>query len=133
MFVILTSRLRRGNHPPVSEEAIYQAFGQAVATRRRGLKLTQAELAGRVGLSRASIANIESGRQNVLLHQAYRLAEALQFDKVSDLLPPPPRPALQEDLVMILSDDSVTPRGKAQITDLIASALAQRNTTKAGS
>lgn len=117
----------------MSGEAIYKAFGQAVATRRKGLKLTQAALAARVGISRASIANIESGRQNVLLHQAYRLAEALQFAKVSDLLPPPPKPALQEDIAMNLSDDSVTPRGKAQISDLIANALAQRSAAKTGS
>ena len=34
---------------------------------------------------------------------------------------------------MILSDETVTARGKAQITDLIASALAQRGSAKAGS
>lgn len=117
----------------MSEESIYKAFGHAVATRRKGLKLTQAKLAARIGISRASIANIESGRQNVLLHQVYRLAEALQFSKVADLLPPPPKPILQDGMDMILSDDTVTPRAKAQISDLIASALAQRNVTKAGS
>jgi len=36
-------------------------------------------------------------------------------------------------LDMILSDETVTARGKAQITDLIASALAHRGSTKAGS
>jgi transcriptional regulator with XRE-family HTH domain len=95
--------------------------------------LTQDTLARRVGISRASIANIESGRQNVLLHHVYRLASALEFSKISDLLPAQPKPATQEDLDMILSDETVTPRGKAQITDLIASALAQRGSAKAGS
>ncbi len=117
----------------MSDEAIYKTFGRAVATRRKELDLTQAELAGRAGMSRASIANIESGRQNVLLHHVYRLATALEFAKVSDLLPTQPKPATQEDLDMILSDDTITARGKAQITDLIASALAQRGATKAGS
>jgi transcriptional regulator with XRE-family HTH domain len=116
----------------MSDEAIYKAFGQAVATRRKGLNLTQATLAARVGISRASIANIESGRQNVLLHHVYRLALALEFSKVSDLLPAQPKPTTQEDLDMILSE-TVTPRGKAQITDLIASALAHRGSGKAGS
>jgi transcriptional regulator with XRE-family HTH domain len=117
------------------DDTIYRAFGSAVATRRKELNLTQAQLAGRVGMSRASIANIESGRQNVLLHHVYRLAEALEFPKVSDLLPPQPRPATQEDLDMILSlpDDTMTARGKAQITELIVSALAQRRSTKVGS
>jgi hypothetical protein len=33
---------------------------------------------------------------------------------------------------VILSDEHMTPRGKAQINDLIASALAQRGSKKAG-
>lgn len=114
----------------MSDEAIYRAFGRAVATRRRQLDLTQADLAAKVGISRASVANIESGRQSVSLHHVYSLASALEFSKVSDLLPAQPKPATQGDLEMILSDVTVTARGKAQITDLIASALAQRGSTK---
>lgn len=116
----------------MADEAIYKAFGRAVATRRKTLDLTQAELASQVGISRASIANIESGRQNVLLHHVYRLAEALKFSKVSELLPASPKPSNEEGFDMILSDETVTPRGKAQITDLIANALAQRG-SKSGS
>jgi transcriptional regulator with XRE-family HTH domain len=117
----------------MAKQAIYKAFGRAVATRRRELDLTQSELAARVGMSRASVANIESGRQSVLLHHVYGLAEALEITKLSDLLPAPPKPSTREDIDMIIqSDEDVTPRAKAQITDLIASALAQR-TKKAGS
>jgi hypothetical protein len=32
------------------------------------------------------------------LHHVYRLASALEFSKVSDLLPAQPKPATQEDL-----------------------------------
>lgn len=117
----------------MSDDLIYKAFGRAVATRRKTLGLTQAELAVKVGVSRASVANIESGRQNVLLHHVYGLASALEFAKVSDLLPMQPKLTTQEDFNMILSDETVTPRGKAQITDLIASALARRSSAKAGS
>jgi len=117
----------------MSDEALYKAFGHAVATRRKALDLTQATLAARVGISRASIANIESGRQNVLLHHVYRLASALEVSKIADLLPAQPKQAAREEVDMILSDESVTARGKAQITDLIASALAQRGSAKAGS
>ena len=118
----------------MAEQAIYKAFGRAVATRRRELDLTQSELAARVRMSRASVANIESGRQSVLLHHVYGLAEALEFTKVSDLLPALSKPSTREDIDMIIqSDEDVTPRAKAQITDLIASALAQRSTKKAGS
>ena len=117
----------------MSDEAIYKAFGRVVATRRKKLELTQAELAARVGMSRASVANIESGRQNVLLHHVYSLASALEFSKISDLLPAQSKPETQEDFDMILSDETITPRGKAQITDLIATALARRGSAKAGS
>ncbi|WP_083206171.1 helix-turn-helix domain-containing protein [Stappia indica] len=117
----------------MSDETIYAAFGRIVAARRRKLELTQAELAARVGMSRASIANIESGRQNVLLHHVYSLASALEFSKVADLLPTPQKSEPQEDLAVILSDDTVTAREKAQITDLIASALARRGSTRTGS
>jgi transcriptional regulator with XRE-family HTH domain len=122
-----------GQTPEMAEEAIYKAFGRAIATKRKRLNLTQAELAGRVGMSRASVANIESGRQNVLLHHVYSLAAALEFAKISDLLPALSKPSTEEDFDVILSDETMTARGKAQITDLIASALAQRGSKKAGS
>lgn len=84
--------------------------------------MTQADLAARVEMSRASIANIERGRQSVLLHHACNLAEALGFASVADLLPPSAKPSL-EDQSLTLSDD-VSARAKAQISGLIASALA---------
>jgi len=102
------------------------AFGRIVAARRRKLDLTQAELAAKVGMSRASVANIESGRQNVLLHHVYSLASALELSKVSDLLPTPPNSEAKEDFAMVLSDETVTARGKAQLADLIQDALARR-------
>lgn len=40
-----------------------------------------------IGLTRASLANIESGRQKLMLHQIYRLAKALQADSITDLVP----------------------------------------------
>lgn len=113
----------------MSNTAIYESLGTRVAARRRGLDLTQAELAARTGMSRASIANIENGRQNVLLHHVYALALALELDKVSDLLPMQPKAALGETSI---SGSTVTPKSRAQIEDLIASALA-RQAPKVGS
>ena len=112
----------------MSNDEIYKAFGRSVAARRRELDLTQAKLAARVGMSRASIANIESGRQNVLLHHVYALSSALAVTRLSDILPAVARPARFEDLEVISWDGSapVTARTHAQITDMITSAMGQR-------
>ena len=112
-------------------DALYRAFGSAVSTRRKALDLTQADLAGKVNMSRASIANIESGRQNVLLHHAYALAAALDFAKVSELLPPMPQKPLGEELKMTLSNQTLSKKtlsqdAEAQVADLISSALQPR-------
>jgi transcriptional regulator with XRE-family HTH domain len=91
MFVRLTWVGRRFRVPdPILEsdvtEEIYSRLGRRVRTRREQLRLTQADLSAKVGLSRASIANIESGRQAVLLHQFLALAEALTVPPM-DLIP----------------------------------------------
>jgi transcriptional regulator with XRE-family HTH domain len=48
----------------------------------------QSQLAGRLGISRATLANIETGRQRVLVHMLYRVALALGVTP-GDLLPLP--------------------------------------------
>lgn len=55
----------------------YAEFGIRLRYSRLAAHLSQQQLAQRVGLSRASIANIESGRQQVLLHTAIDLADAV--------------------------------------------------------
>ncbi len=119
------------------KDPIYGAFGDAVATRRKALGLTQAQLAGKVGMSRASIANIESGRQNILLHHVYALASALEFGKVAELLPAMPQRQAGRDLKMALtnqiySNHRLSETGAAQVAELIASALPPRRGGKSG-
>ena len=65
----------------------YRALGIAVAARRKKNKVSQEVLARAVGLSRASIANIETGRQKVLLHHVYLIAEALSCESITELIP----------------------------------------------
>lgn len=57
-------------------EAIYTRLGLAIYDRRERLGLTQAQLARIVGLTGSSIANIESGRQRILLHDVYAFCGA---------------------------------------------------------
>lgn len=52
-------------------------MGDLVRQHREKQGLSQAALSKRVGLSRASVANIEKGRQRIPLHHLYRLAQAL--------------------------------------------------------
>lgn len=66
---------------------IYRLLGQNVAHLRNKRGLTQAEIAAQIGLTRASLANIETGRQKVLMHHVFRLANALNCDSVLDLVP----------------------------------------------
>lgn len=67
---------------PESEE-IYERVGWNVAERRREIGVSQTELAERCGLTRGSIANIESGRQRPTLHTLSDIAEALEADMLS--------------------------------------------------
>lgn len=60
-------------------ERPYVLFGEAVATIRCDTGLTQQELANKLGYSRASIANIETGRQRVLLSDVFDFAKALKI------------------------------------------------------
>jgi DNA-binding XRE family transcriptional regulator len=60
--------------------ASYERFGCCVRCARQRRGLTQAELASLIRLGRTSVTNIEAGRQRVLLHQAYDIAEALEVE-----------------------------------------------------
>jgi transcriptional regulator with XRE-family HTH domain len=66
---------------------IYRIVGAGIAARRKKLRLKQSEVADRIGLTRASLANIERGRQKLMLHQIYRLASALEVGSITDLVP----------------------------------------------
>ncbi|MCC6206435.1 MAG: helix-turn-helix transcriptional regulator [Hyphomicrobiales bacterium] len=72
----------------MDSELLRRHIGALIKARRKRLKITQESLAARMGMSRAALANIETGRQNMLLHHLYRFADNLKL-KVTDLLPEP--------------------------------------------
>lgn len=106
----------------MDEAEIYRGLGRAVALRRAEIGATQAEIAAKIGLTRASLANIETGRQKVLLHYLYRLAAALDLQGIDTLLPSTstgaPQPGLPVD------ESKVTPRQKAQLEQIVRLAMA---------
>ena len=61
---------------------LYRELGRKIrqARERFGEKLSQEALAQRLGLSRASMVNIEAGRQRAPLHLLWQIAELLGAD-----------------------------------------------------
>jgi transcriptional regulator with XRE-family HTH domain len=70
----------------VTPDPIYIEIGSIIRGRRKALRLTQQRLAKALGISRGSLANVETGRQNILVHQLYMYAAELRLDP-RDLLP----------------------------------------------
>lgn len=114
------------------DEEIYRQVGRQIAGHRRRLKLTQKALATKVGMSRASVANTECGRQSVLLHQLYRFAEALSLSDISELLPAGAMSARNdfELLGVPLSDDNLSAKDKAEITNMVSKAVMAHRQSK---
>src|SRR5215469_6468076 len=57
---------------------IKKRFGTAVRSRRKRLGISQEELAGRAGLHRTYVADIERGARNLSLANIEKLAKALE-------------------------------------------------------
>ena len=108
----------------VSDMELYRRLGRAVATRRRELRLTQSAVAEKLGLSRASLANLENGRQRIMVHQLFALVNALKLGSVLDLVPdtwapPEPLPGIK------VSGPSLSPQQQSSVETLLASAFAE--------
>lgn len=108
----------------MTDKTIYGLLGERVSVRRKKLGLTQAALASKVGMSRASIANIESGRQNILLHHVYTLAAALELPNIASLLPSLDAVSLPGEVEM--TGEELTEKQRAQLMSLAKSAMTLR-------
>src|SRR5690606_25761163 len=58
-------------------EPQYKRFGELVRAERERKSLSQKGVADQLGISRVSLANIESGRQRIMLMEAIELANLL--------------------------------------------------------
>jgi transcriptional regulator with XRE-family HTH domain len=63
-------------------EALYRKLGRKIRDARERSGLSQQRLADRLAISRASIVNVEAGRQRPPLHLLWKIAEALGTDLV---------------------------------------------------
>lgn len=63
----------------VEIDPIYRRLGDQFYCRRMSLGLTQQELADRVGISRAAVASMETGRQRILLETIIKVGAALRI------------------------------------------------------
>lgn len=102
-------------------DEVYRALGAKIAELRQQKSISQAVLASRAGLKRATVASIEGGRQSVTLEQLYQIASALQLRTLAEIIPleVPSFERMPELPVSELSFDQAV-----QIDGLLRSALA---------
>lgn len=62
---------------PDEMEEVYREIGRRIRAEREALGFSQVDLAKEIGLTRTSITNIEAGRQRMLIHTLYDIANAL--------------------------------------------------------
>lgn len=70
----------------VDTTALYRVVGSRVRAARERAGVSQAALAGTLGMTRTSIVNIEAGRQRPPLHVIWAIADALRTE-IALLLP----------------------------------------------
>ncbi|HVV02007.1 MAG TPA: response regulator [Verrucomicrobiae bacterium] len=84
---------------------IKSRFGTAIRSRRKDLGLSQEELAGRAGLHRTYVADIERGARNLSLANIEKLATALELSIPilfsQDALAPGAKPETLPEIVLV--------------------------------
>lgn len=113
-------------------EALYKAIGRKIRDARGRLtqRLSQDKLAKRLGISRASVVNIEAGRQHAPVHLLWKVAHALDTDLV--MLIPRRADLVANDTVVELNDtmrrqieleSSGNPKLKKSLTNIVGRLL----------
>jgi CheY-like chemotaxis protein/DNA-binding XRE family transcriptional regulator len=99
----------------VGKTDVKKQFGAAVRFRRDQLGISQEELAGRAGLHRTYISDVERGARNVSLESINRLATALELplsilfarmEEMSSDRPPGPSLSPDELVDILIVEDS---------------------------
>jgi len=77
---------------PDYQQALLRRAGARVREARKTAGLTQQQLADRIGMARASVSNLEAGRQDMTLSRLAGVAAVLRLD-LDALLAPGEMPA----------------------------------------
>lgn len=80
-----------------------------------------------VRVSRATIANIERGKQAVSVHNLYAIADALNLEEITELLPPLQRRNSLVDLEVKSSYGSINENEALSVRKLIDNASKTEN------
>lgn len=104
----------------MDESEIYSRLGKLVRQHRKRLAMNQETLGELIGLSRASVANVETGRQRIPLHHLYRLARALKVD-AQTLLPGPVADGTVKSDREIKSSMDLSERQHAAVAQVVGS------------
>ena len=111
---------------------IYKELGQNIRRYRKKAHRTQDQVAAVIGMSRASLANIEAGRQQVLLHHLFAIADALDLDSPVVLIPlssgSTPHDGILPDLP--LPKDGLSDKQRLEIMQLMGNVLNSGAETK---
>lgn len=98
--------LARATVPLMADfEDLYRELGRKLRQARERKGLSQEKLAGQLGISRASVVNIEAGRQRAPLHLLWQLSEALGTElcllipRREEMLPSAQQIALDPDML----------------------------------
>lgn len=68
------------------QTVFYEALGEKIRDARKRKNLNQEDLADKLGMSRVSVVNIETGKQRLPLHVLSDISELLNIT-ISELLP----------------------------------------------
>jgi transcriptional regulator with XRE-family HTH domain len=116
----------------VIPDPIYKHIGALIKARRKKLGWKQETLASLLRISRGSLANIEIGRQNVLIHKLYQIAAVLKLTPF-DLLPATSMDDLRTEDNELPLPDNLKAQQKKQVANLFLQVNTSQKPEKEGS
>lgn len=99
-------------------DPLYKELGGRLRASRRHAKMSQEEVARRVGLTRTSITNIEHGRQQIQIHTLYAIAKVLGMRPA--LLLPDPQPSSADDISAVEAQLPANPAERDWVRRVLA-------------